>query len=549
MTCFGVSLDGEAAFPSVEREIQIRELYSVGERHGLLAYSRNTYQNTECHIKLDGMLSRRIPELKGNRQGHVRASGHFKAYINPVLLSLGGSELGFPIGPEYTTVVCVADDAYLLSSSPSSLQGSLDIMNHYGKRYHLTFNDKTKVVVTGSKHDMAYYKEMSPWTLNGKKISVVDENEHLGLVVSGLNEEQKKVDKNIVKCRNSLFALLGQAFAYKCMLSPIVQVHIWRTCNLPVLLSGLPALPIRPTNLKALELFHKKILRGFLKLSQTSPIPSLYFLLGELPVEGLLHIRTLGVFYNLWSNPHLSIHQTVNYILKMCKSNSTTWSNHVRLLCQQYQLPNPLDLLKTPPWPKEQWSSFVKTKITIWHENFLRSLAKENSKMCYLNTDLLGLSGRPHPALLGMSCTQDIRKLRIHLKFLTYDASSSHMLSDNNGACLMCTSDCSVGHVLVSCPGNKAVRERLLPTLLNTVADVQPTCSILHRYHEEALLVQFLLDCTSLNLPSDLRIPAHNPGAARVFAVSRDWCYAIANDRSRQYKKLCQTLNEDDKRS
>ena len=26
LTCFGVSLDGEAAFPSVEREIQIREL-------------------------------------------------------------------------------------------------------------------------------------------------------------------------------------------------------------------------------------------------------------------------------------------------------------------------------------------------------------------------------------------------------------------------------------------------------------------------------------------------------------------------------------------
>ena len=32
LTCFGVSLDGEAAFPNVEREIQIRELYSAGER-------------------------------------------------------------------------------------------------------------------------------------------------------------------------------------------------------------------------------------------------------------------------------------------------------------------------------------------------------------------------------------------------------------------------------------------------------------------------------------------------------------------------------------
>ena len=48
LTCFGVSLDGEAAFPSVEREIQIRELYSAGERGDILKYSKSTDQNTEC---------------------------------------------------------------------------------------------------------------------------------------------------------------------------------------------------------------------------------------------------------------------------------------------------------------------------------------------------------------------------------------------------------------------------------------------------------------------------------------------------------------------
>ena len=31
LTCFGVSFDGQAAFPSVDRDIQVRELYSVGE--------------------------------------------------------------------------------------------------------------------------------------------------------------------------------------------------------------------------------------------------------------------------------------------------------------------------------------------------------------------------------------------------------------------------------------------------------------------------------------------------------------------------------------
>ena len=72
---FGISLDGESAFPSVEQDIQVREIYSAGERGDYLLYSKNTYKNTECHIK----LSRRIVEYKGNCQGHVRASGHFKA--------------------------------------------------------------------------------------------------------------------------------------------------------------------------------------------------------------------------------------------------------------------------------------------------------------------------------------------------------------------------------------------------------------------------------------------------------------------------------------
>ena len=165
-------------------------------------------------MKLRDKVSRKVEEHKGNRQGHVRASGHFKVYINPCLLSLNSSNLGFDIGPICTTAVCVADDAYLLSNTPSGLQGALDIISHYAKQYQLKFNaDKTKVVVDGSKLDMAFYKETTPWTLDGERVKVVDSNEHLGLVVAGSEEEQKNVDENIIKCRNSLFALLGPAFS------------------------------------------------------------------------------------------------------------------------------------------------------------------------------------------------------------------------------------------------------------------------------------------------------------------------------------------------
>ena len=42
-TCFGVSFDGQAAFPSVDRDILVRELHACGETGDLLEYSKNTY--------------------------------------------------------------------------------------------------------------------------------------------------------------------------------------------------------------------------------------------------------------------------------------------------------------------------------------------------------------------------------------------------------------------------------------------------------------------------------------------------------------------------
>ena len=180
----------------------------------------------------------------------------------------------------------MADDTYILAGSPSSLQAALNIVSFFGKRYRIIFNaDKTELVVSGSQVDMDYYQDISPWTLNGDTVAVVENNEHLGLIVSGNHEEQKNIDLKIQDCRNSLLGLLGPAYAYKCLLPPTVKIHLWHTYNLPVLRSVLNSIPIRPAQTKPISTFHNKILRGFLHLSQASPIPALYFLLGELPID------------------------------------------------------------------------------------------------------------------------------------------------------------------------------------------------------------------------------------------------------------------------
>ena len=121
---------------------------------------------------------------------------------------------------------------------------------------------KTKVTVTGPVVDQDYYKESKPWTMEGEKVQVVDNNEHLGQII-GVRQEERNVDLRVKKARNSLFSLLGPALAYKCLMSPAVKLHLFRTFTCPRLRSGLSTFSLRKNHLKPLELFQRKCLKSF----------------------------------------------------------------------------------------------------------------------------------------------------------------------------------------------------------------------------------------------------------------------------------------------
>ena len=61
---------------------------------------------TDSRIKMEGKLGRKFTTYKGSRQGHVKASGHFKVYVNPCLTALSESNLGFNMG-SISTLLCV----------------------------------------------------------------------------------------------------------------------------------------------------------------------------------------------------------------------------------------------------------------------------------------------------------------------------------------------------------------------------------------------------------------------------------------------------------
>ena len=452
-----------------------------------------------------------------------------------------------------TGVSGVADDDFLMSDDPIKLQGLIDIAEHYGNRYRITYGaSKTKITVSGSEIDRQFYTDTTPWTMGGEHIRVTEDIEHLGQVVSGKNQIEKNIDLRLKKGRGSLFKLLGPAFAYKCLLSPVVKLHLYRTYISPIVRSGLSSLTLRHHSLQPLIIFQRKTLRSILKLSKTSSIPALHFLTGELPIEGNIHRDVFSLFYCVWANPDTKIHEIVNYLLKMSTENSRTWAIFVKQLCELYGLADPLQCLRIDAPRKSIYKEDVATKITAFFEKELRINAATNSSMTYLNVSVSGLRGRHHPALANMTTTHEVQKSRPHIKMLCKDYFTYERKADQSGGSPHCRSCAdsftatpekrpseNIQHILTVCTAYSDIRERILHEYaylclksgynFNTVL-----C-------DSARLTQFVLDPTSLNLK--VRISNSDPNIAAFFKLSRDFCHSAHTRRMnilKQKSSFCQ---------
>ena len=428
----------------------------------------------------------------------------------------------------------VADDLYLMSNSQTKLQALIDIAEKYGQQYRIKYGaNKTKITVVGSTIDMQYYKDVAPWQIAQQNIDVTENNEHLGQIVSGTNQISKNIDQSLKKGRASIFGLLGPAFAFKCLLGPLVKIHLFRTFTCPRLRSGLSSFALRRNQITPLSLFHRKTLKGILHLSQSSPSPAIHFLLGELPVEGKIHRDMFSLFYSIWCNPQSKIYQIVKHILNTSPESSTTWAINLRHICRMYKLEDPLAMLQRDPLPKGHFREIVFTKILAFHENELRTAASSNSKMKYLNVACHGLRGRHHPCLSDIKTVTEVRKLRPHLKFLTCDYLTHQTKFDHtqmgNPLCRSCEKENeTISHIVAKCAAYAMLRKRLLSQLEEACPQIVSGLDMT----EEETCTQFILDPSSLNLTSRMNID--DQMIPTVFSYIRDFCFNVHNERVRR---------------
>ena len=541
-TFLGCSLDGDSAFEVVNRNIQTRELYFAGERGCYWRASHYSYQNSLTKIKMKGNLSKDIPEKLGVKQGRNKSSDHYKVYIAPLLDTLETADLGVWVGPVNVSVSGVADDVYLMSDNQTKLQSLLDIAAFYGKMYRIEYGaSKTKITVVGSEVDSSYFSDISPWKMNGETVEIVEDNEHLGQIVSGKSQEQKNVDLRIAKARKCLFGLLGSSFAFKCNLSPVLKLHIFRMYISPVMCSGLSSFALQKTQMEPLVLFERKLIKSILKLSSTAPTTAIYFLTGELPVEGKIHKDVFSNFFSIWNNPDTKIHELIKYLLKTSADNSRTWAIFLRHLCKRYGLEDPLVYLSRDPPARSAWKELVSTKITAYFERKLRAAASTNRRMNFLNTYTCNLKGRHHPSLSNMITTWDVKRSRAHLKFLSGNYLTYEVKAEQTGGssiCKICQTGSveTVSHIISSCSGMATERDKLFLDLRNLCTLTKNNLSLDNFMHSENVLTQFILDPTSLNL--SMRVSLQDPIVSAFYRLSRDICFILDKTRLKLLDEL-----------
>ena len=141
-------------------------------------------------------------------------------------------------------------------------------------------------------------------------------------------------------------------------------------------------------------------------------------------------------------------------------------------------------------------------------------------KLSYLNVQVTGLTGRTHPVLTWLLTTRDVAIIRPHLRMLTGDYQCYAYLGHDRGLephCRICKNMSNkpapaedLAHVLTRCRATSDTRNKYIPDLFNTVACYLPNNALLSSTTHEHL-TQFILECSSLNLPVDLRIPSNPP--------------------------------------
>ena len=406
-------LDKQSAFDSVLKEHILAEAYIAAGYHAdqSLLYMANRLATRRTFLQFSSTLMGPIHDKRGVEQGGVNSGDQFQLVNNQELAVTNNAGLGLNMGEISVGSIGVADDVALISPDPHALQSLLNLSQSLtSSRSMVNVPEKTKLLLFQPKgdHSAEYWHDVAPITMDGASLPLSTQAEHVGVLRSPANTNLASITSRIAGHTKSLYSVISCGMARNHRGNPTASLRVEACYSAPKLFSGLASLLLSPADLKVLSVHRRLTLQRLQRLHPNTPAPALHFLSGSLPAPALVHKHQYTLLHMVaLLGPSSILYRHGIYVLHHSIKNS--WFSQVRELSNQYSLPDPIQILISPP-PKRSFKTNVKNSITSFWRASLISEAEPLTSLRYMRLHFLPLGRGAHP--LWWTCSSSSSSVR-----------------------------------------------------------------------------------------------------------------------------------------
>ncbi len=445
------SLDARKAFDVVDHHKLKSKCYDLDCTKQIWTALDNIYSEGQEVIRWAGEDSRPYFTQQGVKQGGSASAQLYKIYTTELLDSLRRSRLGTFIGTTYVGSPTCADDMILLANDPFELQAMIDICKGYSVTHKYELHPQKSVVthMTGSK------PTDDIWRMGEDQMPTVEQFTHLGLEWKS-GQPTPDIHAHINSARRTAYALMGIGLHGNDGMDPPTSMRTIRLYIEPRLLYGLEATVLTKTQINMLDSYHRSLLRQIQGLPESTATEAIYILIGALPIEALIHMRTLSLLGAVARLPKSHpIHKVATRQLARCDPPRRSWFIYTAEIGDLYGLDVRQQVIN--PWPKDTWKTHIRTAVTEkWRERLFTNAAKKTTLKRLLHPSELN---QAHPVWSSCAgCPYLVEKATVRARLLvdrvTLQSSkakfSNHAVAPD---CVLCGRESEdMKHFLLDCP-------------------------------------------------------------------------------------------------
>ncbi len=229
---FACFVDLRKAFDTVWRQgLLYKLLYQNNISFKYTRIIKNMYSDLHGMVKINGLISNNIPLTVGLRQGCNLSPALFNLYINDLPSLIDKVQSDPPLlNNKKVPILMYADDMVLLSTTPSGLQKSLNLLSVYCKKWQLEVNlNKTKILLFNKRG----YSDT--FLFNKQRVEIVCNYTYLGIEFRNSGTFSHAINTLYKSALRAYFSIRSLQFNHK--LNPKLEVKLFDVLVKPVLVS------------------------------------------------------------------------------------------------------------------------------------------------------------------------------------------------------------------------------------------------------------------------------------------------------------------------